>query len=388
MSGEGIPGGHVGEDGVVEDGLSETRAVPPRRWPALRIVAAVRMAFDGRKLIIAAAGLLSLQLGWSLLDRAFPDSAALTPDLAAPEADNRLSADLSWTTDGPPGRLFEPARNLIGPLLALLNPGSPWSVMLHALLAIAWLIVVWGYFGGAIARIAASQEAQARQPGIGEALRFAKRSAPSLILTPVYPLAVLWFCSLTGVFFGLVYRIPAGPSVAGVLLFIPLLAGLLMTLLAVALIAGWPFFHAALASGADDSLDALSRTYSYLNQRLIFFILGIAIAWAAGLAGLALIDGLAAGVLRLTQWSLSLSGPPSEIAALFGRSPAGTPPDAASLGPVAVAAHRTWLGVVRFLAHAWIYSYFWSAATLIYLWLRHEVDGTPSTLIDSPGTSA
>jgi len=71
-----------------------------------------------------------------------------------------------------------------------------------------------------------------------------------------------------------------------------------------ALVAGWPFFHAALASGADDSLDALSRTYSYLSQRLILFAVGLAIACVAGLVGLTLVDWLAFGVLRVTRWSL------------------------------------------------------------------------------------
>ena len=253
--------------------------------------------------------------------------------------------------------------------------------MLHALLGLAWLIVVWGYGGGAIARIAAVQEAQLRQPGIAEAVRFARRSGPSLILAPCCPFFGLAFCSVVGLVFGLVYRLVGGPAIAGVLLFIPLLAGLVMTLLVAALVAGWPLFHAALATGADDALDALSRTYGYINQRLILFAAGIAIAWAAGLAGLALVDLLASGVIRLTHWSLSLSGPGPTIAALFGMGPVDP-------STVAVRTHRFWLGAVRLFMHAWVFSYFWTAATLLYLWLRHEVDGTPASLVDPPGTTA
>jgi hypothetical protein len=250
--------------------------------------------------------------------------------------------------------------------------------MLHALLGLAWLLVVWGYCGGAIARITAVEEAGAGRPGILAAARFARRSGLSLILAPAYPLLALAFCALPGLVLGLLYRIPIGPAVAGVFLFIPLLAGLVMTLLVAALLAGWPMFHAAVATGADDALDALSRTYSYLNQRLILFAAGAAIAWVAGLAGLSLVDWLAGGVFRLTRWSLSLGGPPTDIAALFGRGPADR-------WPVASATHRFWFGAVRLLAQAWAYSYFWSAATLLYLWLRREVDGTPTTDIDPPG---
>ena len=57
-----------------------------RVFPGLRLVGAIRMAFDLRKLIIAALGLALLQLGWSILDRLFPGSAAVTPDTAAVEA--------------------------------------------------------------------------------------------------------------------------------------------------------------------------------------------------------------------------------------------------------------------------------------------------------------
>ena len=48
--------------------------------------------------------------------------------------------------------------------------------------------------------------------------------------------------------------------------------GLVMTLLVAGLVAGWPLLHAAMAGGAEDALDALSRTFGYLNQRLGPFI--------------------------------------------------------------------------------------------------------------------
>lgn len=353
------------------------RGGSPRRWPGLRIVAAVRAAFDVQKLILAAVGILGLQLGWSLLDLAFPGSADVTPGLQLTAA----AVDFTWTVENPIARLSEPARILTTPLFSLLDPRSGWLTMLHALLAIGWLFVVWGFCGGAIARAAAVQEARLGQPGILAVSRFARRAWVSLAMAPVYPLIAVACCTPAALLLGLLYRIPGGPAVAGVLLFIPLLGGLVMTLLVAALVAGWPMFHASLATGADDALDALSRTYGYLNQRLILFAAGVAIAAAAGLAGLSLVEWLAALVIRLTWWSLSLSGPPQEIAALFGRDPAVQ-------ATAAQAAHGFWLGAVRLFARAWAYSYFWSAATAIYLWLRLEVDGTPTSEIDPPGAAA
>lgn len=375
---QGIPAGRNGGFAVLEDGTTADRTLPPRRWPALRILAAVRMAFDLRKLVLAVAGLLLLHLGWSMLDRAFPESSALTPDVWPPA----MVGQVMIVPGGLAGiltRLAQPVRVLVMPLFALLDPTGRWPAMGHALLAIAWLFVVWGFFGGAIARIAAIQEARLRQAGIGEAIRFARRAGPSMIVTPSLPLMGIALFSLSGLVLGLLYRVPAGDAVAGVLLFVPLLAGLVMALLIASLVAGWPMFHAAMATGADSSLDALSRAYSYLNQRLILFAVGVAIAGAAGLVGLALVDWLAWGVIRLAVWSLTLAGPTGRIVELFVPNPSGP-------NTFAAAPHRFWLGAVRLFAHAWIYSYFWTAATQVYLWLRHEVDGTPSAIIDPPGT--
>ena len=69
---------------------------------------------------------------------------------------------------------------------------------------------------------------------------------------------------------GLLYWLPAGIGtvLGGVLLFIPLILGLVMAILLVGLLAGWPLMHASVAAEADDTLDALSRSFSYLNQRL------------------------------------------------------------------------------------------------------------------------
>ena len=51
---------------------------------------------------------------------------------------------------------------------------------------------------------------------------------------------------------------------------------------------------------------------------------------------------------------------------------------------MAGSAHMFWLGWVGILAKSWIYSFFWTAAALVYLWLRQDVDGTPWSECDLP----
>jgi hypothetical protein len=254
--------------------------------------------------------------------------------------------------------------------------------MLHALSSLIWLFIVWGFCGGAIARIVIVQVATMQQPRVIEALRFAVGRAGPLIMAPICPLIGVAFCAAIGASFGLLYRLPAvGPALAGAALIVPLAAGFVMTLLLAGLLAGWPLLQAATAGGAEDSLDALSRVFGYLNQRFGPFAALVALAWLEGLLGLALVDLFTAGVIRLTHWSLGLAAQIAPLDAFFG-SPA------TSAGAIAGATHTFWLGVVRLLAHGWIYSFFWTAASFLYLWLRQDIDGSPWTEIEPAGSAA
>ena len=353
-----------------------------RLFPALRLVGAIRQAFDLRKLVIAALGLALLQPGWTLLDRMVPAAADTTPALFAPSVSVKGVSEpdfWSWeTVSGLHLRLSEPVRLLIAPLFAFVEPGAGWGWMMHALLSVIWLIAVWGICGGAISRIAIAHAGATRQTGTIEALRFGLANAGPLILAPLCPLLGIAFCALIGATFGLFYRLPVvGPALAGVGLFFPLAAGMVMTLFLAGLAAGWPLLQAATAGGAEDALDALSRIFGYLNQRLGSYAALVALAWLGGMLGLALVDLLTSGVIRLTHWSVGLTAPFALTESFFG-SPIS------SSSTFAGSAHGFWLGVVRLLAHGWVFSFFWTAAAYLYLWLRLDVDGSPWSEIDRP----
>ena len=226
--------------------------------------------------------------------------------------------------------------------------------------------------------IAVVQAAKIRQTGVGGALRFSFRSAGPLILAPLCPLLGLAFCASIVAAFGLVYRLPVvGFTIAGIFLFVPLTLGISMTLLAAGLVAGWPVMVAAVAGGAEDALDAWSRTFGYLNQRIGPFLVMLALVWLEGIFGLIVVDLFAGGVVRFTLWGLGLTAGDAQTAdILFGRSN--------GLISLAGGAHPFWIGWVGTIGRSWIYSFFWTAAALVYLWLRHDVDGTPWSECDPP----
>ena len=359
------------------DELSNSgRRVWNRIYLAFGVGRAVRETFDFKKLAIAALGLALLQAGWSLLDRLVPSSIGITPSL--------FNLPFSAMTPPPAGfgpadylrhalfRLSEPARVLIAPLSAIVEPGGGGIQIVHSFARLLWLFVLWGFCGGAIARIAIIRFATMRTTRLIDAVRFAWHSARPLVLASLCPVIGLAFCACLAAAFGLLYWIPtAGPIAAGATLFVPLALGLLMTLMVAGLVLGWPLLHAAIAGGADDSLDALSRIFGYVNQRLGPFALLITLAGILGVPGLALVDFFAWGVVRLTHWSLGLVAP-AAVDAAFALSPT----------TATGVTHSFWLALVHMFAHAWVYAYFWTVAAYLYLWLRHDVDGQSMTDFD------
>jgi hypothetical protein len=356
---------------------------PPRRKVASswsHLSQAVQSAFDLRKVILASLGLLVLHSGWSVLDRMFPDTQDLVRGVFHPETHSPFDPRVSSSIWDLPGRLAlrvsTPARMLAAPLISLfeLQHGANWY--LHALLAVLWALVVWGLVGGAITRSTLVKYSGAQSSTPYGSLAFALRHASSLVGTPLLPLVGVGLCAIACAGFGLIFRLPAGIGrvLGGVMLFIPLSLALLMAILLVGLLATWPLMHVAIAAEAEDTLDALSRSFSYFNQRLGRYISLIAIAWLLGVAGLFLVDVIAFGVIQLTVWSVGLAAPAPSLSGLIMAGSHDLP--------------GFWRGVVDGLVQGWAFAYFWTTFTYIYLILRHDVDGTPMTDVKAPSAES
>lgn len=367
-----------------------------RLFPWLRLFRCPGSAADPKRLMLAALGLLLLDAGWLALDRSFARSSDPVPDVV--EAWQPMSTrDWGYAFS----QVAEPAWFIPSPFFGAFDPRADARTFAHAALSGLWAVVVWGLIGGAIARIAVVGLTKGERIGLIESLRFAWGKARPLVGTPLIPLLGVAFVGVLVAAFGLLYRIPgqAGAVVAGVLAFLPLLGGLLLTLIVVGLAAGWPLMQASVAAEAEDGFDAMSRTYAYVHQRPWQYAFYLAVAGLAGAAGYLFVNLFAHLVINLTAWALTLGGPAATVNTLYGTvqdewvshfsGPAaarffGWPgmispaPKAGVDLPTAVkVAHGFWLAAVVLLVRAWVYSYFWTTATAIYLLLRRDVDGTP-----------
>ena len=141
----------------------------------------------------------------------------------------------------------------------------PW----YALLFFAWFLLVWSLFGGAIARIAAVHVARDEKISVRQALRFSISKVLSFLFAPLIPLLIILvigvIVSVTG---WVLLHIPyAGPIVTGLLFFLALLAGFIITLVALGTVGGFNLMFPTVAVEGSDSFDAISRSFSYVFAR-------------------------------------------------------------------------------------------------------------------------
>jgi hypothetical protein len=343
--------------------------IPTGPWSLL--MRGVRLAHDPRKLVLAAIGVALFLLG----DRALQVLQAPDP----PRGIGVEAPRLPSIAEGPAAipeaaaRLADPAAAFAALMRSLFDPlRDPAHFGLTAA-RILWYLLIWAILGGAIARMAVVELSGRDHPGLLPAARYALRRAPALVAAPLCPFVGILVFALFAAPIGLIDRLPAvGPTLGRVLGFVPLLVGIPMALLTLWLIVAWPLMVVTVVAEDEDVFDALSRSYSYATQRFARLV-GLVVLFAIlGTIGVLIVGFVAQLVARMAAWGIALGGPSWASRAWVLRAP----PEHGA------AAQTFWPLVLDYLAYAWVFAAFWSAASAIYLLLRGDVDGTPIEDID------
>ena len=125
-------------------------------------------------------------------------------------------------------------------------------------------LLVWSIFGGAITRIAALQLAREERISLVKALRFSLGKTLSYFASPLMPLlALAAFSAGVFVIVGLPMNSDAGLIWSGLVWVFVLGLGVLVGVLLLGLLFGWPLMWATISTEGTDTFDALSRTYAY-----------------------------------------------------------------------------------------------------------------------------
>jgi hypothetical protein len=149
--------------------------------------------------------------------------------------------------------------------------GPWWMISQHTIYFILFAIIfsiIWALFGGAISRIAAVHVARDEKISMTGALRFAIGKFLSFIFAPVIPLAIVLFVGAIVALAAIVNNIPwIGPILVGLLFFLALIAGFVMTLVLLGTVGGFNLMYPTIAVEGSDSFDAISRSFSYVYAR-------------------------------------------------------------------------------------------------------------------------
>jgi hypothetical protein len=367
-------------------------------FPWLHLVRAVGLAMRVRLLCLATLAVFLTIAGWAGVAYLFSgsDDPAVVqwreaygscPWKAVPQNDpiprNALASPLVFPNDTfspptlgqfPQSPYYDAWWQLSAPFRQLFSQDLTYVSLAFVVLCGLWVTIVGAFFGGAITRIATMQIAREEQISLRPALKHARQKFLAYFSAPLLPLVGVLLVTVPTALLGLLMRSDVGLLLAGLVWPLVLVGGLLMGIFLLGLFFGWPLMWGAISTEGSDSFDALSRSYSYVYQRPYHYLFYALVATFLGLLGGLVAYYFASAVIHLTLWAASWgTGTPRSVAlyqALHGAGSFGT------VGGWGVQLIGFWTGLVKLVAIGFVYSYFWTASTAIYLLLRYQVDGT------------
>ncbi|MBX9623464.1 MAG: hypothetical protein K2X82_06590 [Gemmataceae bacterium] len=318
--------------------------------------------------------------------------------------------------------LLEPLVKLLAPVAKMVAPGVSPQTRVYLFLLVLWGVAVWAFAGGVITRLAAVQLANKGPISLRQAVRFVATRYLNYVLSPLAPLAIVAGAALGLAVYGLLALIPVVGDVVllGLLLPVVLLGGAAMAVFLVGLV-GYPLMYPTLSAEGDssDPLDALSRSVNYVYQAPWHYLWYWLVAVVYGAAVTFFVLFFTSLMVYVGKWAVSipaslvwqdrkpdylfiyapesfgwrellLQGSPYATKADPGVSPTGRPVYAYS--PVNEDQYREargqfyaynawgaglvafWLALAFLMMLGFSYSFFWSAATAIYLRMRQKID--------------
>jgi hypothetical protein len=269
-----------------------------------------------------------------------------------------------------------------------------------------WELIVWGFFGGAITRIAALKFTRDEAPGMISALRHSASKLPSYSLPLLIALAGTSVFALQLVVVGGMMRIDALAFLLALVWPFAILLGLMMAILLLGALFGWPLMWATVSVEGTDAFDALSRSYAYTYQRPLRLLWYVLFAGFLAVVSMFAVKLFASSAVALGNWSVSwgldeptmrsvvapraqvdsaaVLVPPIDLlpaAAADSKAPdqpaapAHVQPEMTKLQAATAAIIRFWKQLVALLVAGYQAGFLLVSAVGIYLLLRRDVDG-------------
>ncbi|MFM7244520.1 MAG: hypothetical protein ACKO40_10170 [Planctomycetaceae bacterium] len=369
------------------------------RWsdalPWWLLFRAAGAAFSPTVVLLAALGAVATWAGWSACDQLGlagsvdpAGTVACGGSLVLPDGREAVAGGAGLLGASIVHDLEERLPRPLGELIVLVRtpfrPSATLREILGAAARLGWFVLVWSIFGTGITRHVALKLVGEDAPGpIGATLFGSRKWVPSFN-SVLFVLVGILALSIPGALLGLGMRTEWGLAFAGAVWPLVLLGALVLAILAVGLVAGWPLMVAAVGVERGDAFQAISTAFSYLYQRPLHYAFYLAVAALVAVPAL-LVAGLFASTTEtLALWATSFGmGHERTVAVLDGL--AGSGAEATRWG---VRAMSFWSRGLAHLLASFGWGYFWAIATAAYMLLRQDVDGTEldEVVIDEPGS--
>lgn len=341
---------------MAADSLNE-RSPLRRRFPVLRFLEISSLALSPASVLIACLSLLVLDTaGWMVnkaegpvnqkppvtsADPSHPGAVVVVPR-EIPRAASQLA--YPWTT-------------VVAPSVQTVRSTHGLMVQFWELVRAAIAFVIWSIAGLILCRRAVFLFAGNDQYSFLNAVNYSQTRWLNALLAPAIPLSAALAIGLLLVVYGFVGRIPyLGTMWLAALSPLAIIAGLFIATFLIATALGWPLMVAAVAADDCDGFGGLSRAYSGITGRPWPF---------AGYLAISLFVGTVLGLIVTAIGNATIG---SVLA--FTALGAGTEHTTETL--VVPITH-----MVTLIQRGIGVSFFWTAATVTYLFLRHEIDGLP-----------
>jgi hypothetical protein len=260
----------------------------------------------------------------------------------------------------------------------------------HTLIGVLFIpaVLLWTtVMGGAISRMAAMDFAQGVGLSWPEGVGYALGRWASFAGSVMGPLALLYGIALAMAVGGFVlFSVPVLDVIGGLLWVLFLVGALVGTVIMIAMTLGGPMLVPGVACEGTDAIDSVQHAYSYVFARPLRLLAYLAVLVAQFLA-LWLVAGAVVWLVgHFSQHAAGVfAGAAADRVIAGERGLGGT-------GGVASGFVRFWSVLPAMLGGAFAVSYFWCAATVLYLCMRRICDGQDisEVWVDTvvPGTAA
>jgi hypothetical protein len=386
----------------LEEQFYETERARLQRWvPWVHLFRAFRLATRWQNLALAFAGVLLLSGGRGLLTYA-PFSAPVPPGIVAgqrtvwPWQREFLAPPLPSIREATFGHaLAHPLETLdlaasrgptvLAPLADFLQPArvlfhrhNSWAQVADAWLHVLLVVALGSLVGGAITRRVAVEFAGQGEPGLRESVRFAVREFPFTFGAPLISTIGIGLLLVMGRVVAWLGRIPGiGESITSILWGVLLLFSLVMALIVLGVAIAWPLMVCAHSVEGTDGFDALNRAYNYVFVRPWYALWLVLLTMLYGSVLIYFVVALTGTVVHLTEWVAAGPIDDAGLARISADAPdlvSFRPGPRGETRPAATVLGGLWYRGLATLLTAFVYSFFWTAATIIYFLLRKSVD--------------